>query len=57
VSDYTLSIIIPYYNQPEMLAKQIEYWRDWPDKTEIVVVDDGSKKEAIDLRFDWKQVI
>lgn len=41
--NYELSIIIPYYNQPEMLAKQIEYWHEWPEEVEIIVVDDGSQ--------------
>ena len=43
-----LSLIVPYYNQPEVLEVQIGRWRNYSDGVkaamEVVIVDDGSKK-------------
>lgn len=41
-----LSIVITYYNQPEMLAEQARIWRDYPTGVEVIVVDDGSALPA-----------
>lgn len=37
-----LTIVVPYYNQPGMLAAQARAWRDYPAGVEVIVVDDGS---------------
>lgn len=36
------SIVICYYDQPKMLARQIEEWSTYPDDVEVVLVDDAS---------------
>lgn len=41
-----LSLVITYYNQPHMLARQAAVWRDYPAGIEVIVVDDGSKIPA-----------
>lgn len=37
-----LSVIVTYYNQPQMLATQEAEWRGYPEGVEVIVVDDGS---------------
>jgi glycosyltransferase involved in cell wall biosynthesis len=43
-------MIVPYYRQPKMLAKQIETWYNYPrevrDAVKIIVVDDCSPEPA-----------
>ena len=43
-----ITITIPYYEAPDMLRKQLEYWNNYAphvkDKLEVIVVDDGSQK-------------
>lgn len=41
-----LTIIITYYSQPKMLARQAAEWKGYPGGIEIVVVDDGSRIPA-----------
>lgn len=45
-----LSICIPYYRNPGMLAEQYRVWSGYPDalksRVEVVLVDDGSPDEA-----------
>jgi hypothetical protein len=50
----TLSIVMPYYINPSMLALQYAGWAAWPDslkqRVEIVIVDDGSPEApALDV--------
>lgn len=44
-----LSIILPYYRNPAMLAEQYRVWNSYPEETkaviEFVIVDDGSPQE------------
>lgn len=44
-----ITVIIPYYNQPQMLKVQQQSWALWPDelaqKTDIILVDDGSQRD------------
>ena len=40
MTEYTL--IIPYYDQPEMLARQMAEVEKYPDGVKVIVVDDGS---------------
>jgi glycosyltransferase involved in cell wall biosynthesis len=44
-----LSLIVTYYNNPEMLATQYSIWRDYPGDVELIVVDDASRLPAIDV--------
>jgi glycosyltransferase involved in cell wall biosynthesis len=41
-----ITIIIPYYRNPEMLKFQMEQWAAWPqfvkNQTKFIIVDDGS---------------
>lgn len=45
-----LTMIVPYYRNPEMLKKQIEVWNQYPawvlGLLKIIVVDDGSPEPA-----------
>jgi hypothetical protein len=41
-----LSIIIPYYNAPGMLARQLQEIAKYPPQLKVVVVDDGSAVPA-----------
>lgn len=42
-----LTLVMPYYENPGMLALQYEGWRKWPEtvkgRVEVVLVDDGSE--------------
>lgn len=48
-----LSLVIPFYLNSDMLARQYREWAAWPDKAkahiEIIIVDDGSPERAIDV--------
>ena len=41
-----ITITLPYYNQPEMLKKQLEIWADYSadvaERVKVIIVDDGS---------------
>lgn len=37
-----VTLIIPYYCNEEMLKRQVEEWRKYPDNIKIILVDDGS---------------
>lgn len=39
-----LSLIVPYYNQPEMLALQEGVWREYPPEVRVLLIDDGSQE-------------
>lgn len=39
-----ISLIIPYYESPEMIQKQIETVLDYPEDYEIILIDDCSKR-------------
>lgn len=41
-----LSVIVTYYSQPEMLARQAAEWKGYPEGVEVIVVDDGSRIPA-----------
>lgn len=42
-----LTLVMPYYENPGMLALQYEGWRKWPakrrDRLRVILVDDGSE--------------
>lgn len=42
----SVTLIVPYYNQPLMLAKQLALWESYPQEISIIVVDDGSRITA-----------
>lgn len=41
-----LSLIISYYEAPEMLKEQIKHWEEYPPNVRIIVVDDHSIKHS-----------
>jgi hypothetical protein len=49
----TLSLVVPYYENPTMLARQYAEWSAWEEAAkahvEIVLVDDGSTQAATDV--------
>lgn len=50
--DYTLSVLIPVYNERETLLELLERVRDVEIKKEIVLVDDGSQDGTRELMRD-----
>lgn len=48
-----ITLVIPYYRNPQQLALQYAAWAAWPDKAKrainVVLVDDGSPEPAIDV--------
>lgn len=48
-----LTLVMPYYANPGMLAIQYATWVEWPEKAkaqfDIVIVDDGSPEPAVDV--------
>lgn len=42
----SLTLIVPYYRQPRMLARQAAEWCHYPPGLKIIVVDDGSPEPA-----------
>lgn len=43
-----ITLILPYYRNPEMLRRQAVEWKEYPKAIEVVVVDDGSPVERAD---------
>jgi hypothetical protein len=41
-----LTLVVPYYSQPEMLALQEDVWRQYPSDVSVIVVDDCSPVPA-----------
>lgn len=41
------TLIVPYYRNPKMLARQVREWNSYPEDVRIVVVDDGSPEAAL----------
>jgi len=53
--DYRFTIGYTYYEDPKLLQQQINLWKHYPSKIEIIVVDDGSSIfPAQDLLQDLK---
>ena len=46
-----ITLIVPYYRNPHMLARQIEEWMQYPKGLKIVVVDDCSPEPASRLCY------
>lgn len=42
----TVTLVLPYYRQPLMLARQIKEWEAFPSGFRFIVVDDGSEEAA-----------
>lgn len=40
--DCRFTIGYTYYNEPDLLKKQIENWNNFPHQVEIILIDDGS---------------
>ena len=41
-----LTLCVPYYRQPLILARQLEQWELYPSAISVIVVDDGSPEPA-----------
>lgn len=41
-----VTLIVPYYRNPEMLAAQVNEWNQYPPGVKHIVVDDGSPESA-----------
>ncbi|MFC3227343.1 glycosyltransferase family 2 protein [Marinibaculum pumilum] len=52
--DFTL--IVPYYRNPQMLARQVEEWEKYPPGIRIMVVDDCSPEPAADVIGERRRV-
>ncbi len=48
-----ISVIVPYYRQPQMLAKHLAEWSQYPQEVHeamrLIIVDDCSPEEAYDV--------
>jgi hypothetical protein len=48
-----LTLVVPYYRNPVMLARQCQGWATWPEKykrrLKVILVDDGSPEPAADV--------
>lgn len=44
-----VTLIVPYYRNPLMLAEQINVWNNYPDPVILIVVDDGSPEPAYNV--------
>lgn len=42
----TVTLIVPYYRNCAMLARQIQEWNEYPPDLRVVLVDDGSPEPA-----------
>lgn len=52
------TLVLPYYENPTMLAKQLDWMEKWPDhlrrEVTVIVVDDGSPtRPALPVVRDW----
>ena len=43
-----ITLVVPYYRNPLMLARQAAAWADYPPALRVVVVDDGSPEPAVE---------
>lgn len=44
----SFTLILPFYRNSQMLARQAEEWKGYPKEVQVVVVDDGSPEPALD---------
>ena len=46
-----ITLVMPYYNNPTMLAEHIRVWSKYTDKDsfKVIIVDDGSQEPAADV--------
>lgn len=44
----SLTLVVPYYENPQMLLVHVEAWRRYPFGIHVVVVDDGSPRNPAD---------
>jgi len=51
--EYRFTVGFTYYNEPQLLKNQLEFWLRYPPEVEIILVDDGSQKyPAYDILKD-----
>ena len=43
----TVTVIVAYFSQPAMLARQLQEWERYPPSVRIILVDDGSPVPAL----------
>lgn len=41
-----ITLVVPYYRSPAMLARQVEEWNRYPSDIRVIAVDDGSPEPA-----------
>lgn len=49
----TVTLIVPYYRNPEMLRRHLQEWVRFPPRVKLCVVDDGSPEPAEDVIRDY----
>src|SRR5690606_27317244 len=49
VIENDITLVVPYYRNPNMLLEQAGYWAAYPPGLRVVVVDDGSPEPAADV--------
>jgi hypothetical protein len=50
------TLIVPYYDQPDMLTKQIAEWNCYPPGISVILVDDGSPTPAAPIALEHASV-
>ena len=43
------TLIVPFYRNCAMLARQVEEWNKYPDGVKVICIDDGSPEPALDI--------
>lgn len=43
------TLVVPYYRNRAMLARQVAEWEQYPTRVKIICVDDGSPEPALDI--------
>lgn len=44
-----VTLIVPYYRNPIMLAEQVREWNSYPEQVKVILVDDGSLEPAFPI--------
>jgi len=57
MSEHTISVIIPVYNEVRTIASVVQVVRSWGKALEIIIVDDGSKDQTLQAVLQFKKDI